>query len=55
MLGAVECLEREGLSLPLRKMLVIARRAFEPALAKGTKPEDELPKLVQDARYLLAS
>lgn len=54
-LATFECLEREGLPQPPKAVVAIARRALELALEKNTKPADEVPKLVQDSRYLLAS
>ena len=54
-LSAFDCLEREGLPQQPKTILAIARRALELALEKNTKPADEVPKLVQDSRYLLAS
>lgn len=54
-LAAFECLEREGLPQQPKTILAIARRALELVLEKNTKPADEVPKLVQDSRYLLAS
>ena len=54
-LAAFECLEREELPQQPKTILAIARRALELALEKNTKPADEVPKLVQDSRYLLAS
>lgn len=54
-LATVECLEREGLSQPPKTVLAVARRALELTLEKNTKPADEVPKLVQDSKCLLAS
>lgn len=54
-LATVECLQGEGLSQQPKTILAIARRALELALEKNTKPADEVPKLVQDSKYLLAS
>ena len=54
-LATVECLEREGLSQQPKTIMAIARRGLELALEKNTKPADEVPKLVQDSKYLLAS
>lgn len=44
--GTIECLDRKGFLLPPKKMLVIARQAFDLAVAKGTKLADKVPKLV---------
>lgn len=54
-LATFECLKREGLSQQPKTILAIARRGLELALEKNTKPADEVPKLVQDSKYLLAS
>ena len=54
-IATFECLEREGLPQQPKKILAIARRALELALEKNIKPADEVPKLVQDSRYLLAT
>lgn len=54
-LATIECLQGEGLSQQPKTILVIARRALELAVEKNTKPADEVPKLVQDSRYLLVS
>ena len=54
-LAAFECLEREGLPQQPKTILAIARRALELALEKNTKPAAEVPKLVKDSKYLLAS
>lgn len=54
-LATIELLEKEGLHLSNKKMLVIARQAFELSAAKRTPLEDELPKLIHNVKDLIAS